>query len=392
MSAMAILTAVRTAAADDTIKIGVLLIDTGPLAGLKDAQTKAVNLAVEQINASGGAAGRKLEPIFVSYSGTPDAAVDAASRAVQKDGALFLTGMTTSSVSPALVARLASLNALFFDDYSQSDAMTGKACNPNYVRVTKSDSMTMKSLDKFLSEKDVKSWDIITVDYASGRDIADKFQKLVKSHGGTIGKVLVTPGGTADFGAKIAQLASAPAEGLYVSVWGSDGINFAKQQAQFGLFDKYKLVLGSNFIIPQVLPSMGQSAAGVYDTLSFVAGQPGPGAKAFVDAYRSKYNGENPAYTAADQYVAIQLMAAAVAKAKSVDIKEVRSVLPGLDASTILGPVQIRAADHQLARPIALVQAAQSNDAAAAYRIDRLYSGSDVLPPIDAACKMTPAN
>ena len=31
-------------------------------------------------------------------------------------------------------------------------------------------------------------------------------------------------------------------------------------------------------------------------------------------------------------------------------------------------------------------------DAAAAYRIDRLYSGSDVLPPIDAACKMTPAN
>ena len=120
--------------ADDTIKIGVLLIDTGPLAGLKETQTKAVNLAIEQINAAGGAAGKKLEPVFITYAGTPDTAVDGATRAVQRDGATFLTGMDTSAVSPALSAKLASLNALMVEVYAQADAMTGKGCNPNYFR------------------------------------------------------------------------------------------------------------------------------------------------------------------------------------------------------------------------------------------------------------------
>ena len=43
-------TAPTVAFAEDTIKIGVLLIDSGPLAGLKETQTKAVNLAIEKLN------------------------------------------------------------------------------------------------------------------------------------------------------------------------------------------------------------------------------------------------------------------------------------------------------------------------------------------------------
>src|SRR5271168_5093996 len=83
----AALLAASAALAEDTIKIGALLIDSGPLAGLKESQTKAINLAIEQINAAGGAAGKKLEPVFITYAGTPDTAVDGATRAVQKDGA-----------------------------------------------------------------------------------------------------------------------------------------------------------------------------------------------------------------------------------------------------------------------------------------------------------------
>ena len=108
----AVATAPTTASANDTVKIGVLLIDSGPLAGLKETQTKAVNLAIEKINAAGGGAGKKLEAVFITYPGTPDTAVDGATRAVQKDGALFITGMDTSSVSPALQAKLPAIEGL----------------------------------------------------------------------------------------------------------------------------------------------------------------------------------------------------------------------------------------------------------------------------------------
>src|SRR5262245_36205870 len=143
--------AVSTAAmAEDTVKIGVLLIDSGPLAGLKETQVKAVNLAVEQINAAGGAAGKKLEAIFISYPGTPDTAVDGATRAVQKDGAMFITGMDTSSVSPALQAKLPALKVLMFEVMANADGLTGKGCSPNYFRVNANDSMTMGSFRESL--------------------------------------------------------------------------------------------------------------------------------------------------------------------------------------------------------------------------------------------------
>src|ERR1700742_2216450 len=132
--ASAALGAASAAYAADTIKIGVLLIDSGPLAGLKETQTKAANLAIEEINAAGGAAGKKLEADFITYPGTPDTAVDGATRAVQKDGAIFITGMDTSAVSPALAAKLPSLNALMVEVFAQADGLTGKNCSANFFR------------------------------------------------------------------------------------------------------------------------------------------------------------------------------------------------------------------------------------------------------------------
>jgi branched-chain amino acid transport system substrate-binding protein len=376
------------ASADDTIKIGVLLIDSGPLAGLKESQTKAVNLAIERINAAGGAAGKKLEADFITYPGTPDTAVDGATRAVQKDGAMFITGMDTSAVSPALSAKLTSLKALMVEVFAQADGLTGKGCSANYFRANVSDSMIMGAVREFLKDQGIKKWDIIAVDYAAGRDAADKFKALVASQGGSIGKTLFAPFGTADFGAKISELGNDPAEGLFVTIFGSDAINLAKQQQQFGLFKKYKMVLGNSFVIPQTLPAQGDAVLGVYQTLGFVPGFPGAQAEAFVKAYKEKYNGELPPYTGADQYTAIQLMAAAIDKAKSTDVDAVRAALAGLKTETVLGSVEVRAADHQTIRPLAINQIVTGPDGKAAYQIKKIEAGPDIIPPVDPACKM----
>jgi branched-chain amino acid transport system substrate-binding protein len=381
-------TAPTVAFAEDTIKIGVLLIDSGPLAGLKDSQTKAVNLAIERINAAGGAAGKKLEADFITYPGTPDTAVDGATRAVQKNGALFLTGMDTSAVSPALAAKLPSLKALMVEVFAQADGLTGKGCSANYFRANVSDSIIMGAVREFLKDKGVKKWDIIAVDYAAGRDAADKFKTLISSQGGSIGKTLFVPSGTADFGAKISELGNDPSEGLFVTIFGSDAINLAKQQQQFGLFKKYKMVLGNSFVIPQTLPAQGDAVLGVYQTLGFVPGFPGAQAEAFVKAYKEKYNGELPPYTGADQYTAIQLMAAAVDKAKSTDIDAVRAALAGLKTDTVLGTVEVRAADHQTIRPLAVNQIVSGPDGKVTYEIKKIEAGPDIIPPVDPACKM----
>src|SRR5579875_921918 len=225
------LTTAPPAYAQDTVKIGVLLIDNGPLAGLKETQIKAVNLAIEQINAAGGAAGRKLEADFITYPGTPDTAIDGATRAVQKDGALFITGMDTSAISLALEAKLSALNALMVEVYAQADGLTGKSCSANFFRANVNDSMIVNADREYLKGSPIKTWDIIAVDYSSGRDAAAKFKAMIAAQGGSVRKVLFAPFGTADFGTKISELGNTPAEGLYVTIFGSDAINLAKQQA-----------------------------------------------------------------------------------------------------------------------------------------------------------------
>jgi branched-chain amino acid transport system substrate-binding protein len=381
-------TAPIVASAEDTIKIGVLLIDSGPLAGLKDTQVKAVNLAIEQINAAGGALGKKLEADFVSYPGTPDTAVDGATRAVQKDGATFLTGMDTSAVTPALQAKLPALKALMVEVMANSDTLTGKGCSPNYFRVNANDSIIMGTVREFLKEQSVKKWDIIAVDYAAGRDSAEKFKALIASQGGSIGKVLFAPSGTPDFGAKISELGAEPADGLFVTIFGSDAINLSKQQQQFGLFKKYKMVLGNSFVIPQTLPAQGDAVLGVYQTIGFVPGFPGPQAEAFVKVYKEKYNGELPPYTGADQYAAIQLIAAAIKKANSTEIDAVRAALSGLKVDTALGDVEIRPGDHQAVRRMAISQIVTGPDGKPAYQIKKIEPGPAIVPPVDPACKM----
>ncbi|MBK5650896.1 MAG: ABC transporter substrate-binding protein, partial [Rhizobium sp.] len=385
----AIALAVGSAAlAEDTVKIGVLLIDSGPLAGLKDTQVKAVNLAIEQINAAGGAAGKKLEATFISYPGTPDTAVDGATRAVQKDGAMFITGMDTSAVTPALQAKLPTLKAIMLEVMANADGLTGKNCTPNYFRVNANDSMIMGTFREFLKDQGIKKWDIIAVDYAAGRDSADKFKALVTSQGGTIGKTLFSTNGTPDFGAKISELGADPAEGLFVTIFGSDAINLAKQQHQFGLFKKYKMVLGNSFVIPQTLPAQGETVLGVYQNIGFVAGFPGAQAEAFVKAYKEKYNGELPPYTSADQYAAIQLIAAGLQKANSTDINTVRAALSGLKTETVLGDVEIRAGDHQTARRMAISQIVMGPEGKPTYQIKKIEPGADIIAPVDPACKM----
>jgi branched-chain amino acid transport system substrate-binding protein len=141
-------------------------------------------------------------------------------------------------------------------------------------------------------------------------------------------------------------------------------------------------------VIPQTLPAQGDAVLGVYQTIGFVPGFPGAQPEAFVKAYKEKYNGELPPYTGADQYAAIQLIAAAIKKANSTEIDAVRAALSGLKVDTALGDVEIRPGDHQAVRRMAISQIVTGPDGKPAYQIKKIEPGPDIVPPIDPACKM----
>ena len=60
-----------------------------------------------------------------------------------------------------------------------------------------------------------------------------------------------------------------------VTLYMSDGNSFAKQQKQFGLFDKYKTVVGNGFATDFQLEAQGDSVLNVVNNLSYHYTMPG---------------------------------------------------------------------------------------------------------------------
>lgn len=385
-SALAVMAAQAVQAAD-TVKIGALMIDSGPLAAFYQFSTKGLETAVAEVNAAGGVNGKPLELISVTYAGTPDAALQAITRLLKTDKVSAITGMIPTGVSLAVSGRASALDTIIMDPLSAS----GTRCNKNFFRIKASDKMQAASYDAYLKTIGIASWDVIAGDATSGHDNATSFANSVQGAGGTVQKQVFTPIPNADFGTYITQLSEAPAEGLMTIIYGTDGVNLSRQQQQFGLFSKYKVVLGNNYAVPAVLEAMGDSAEGVVQNLVYIPAAEAEGQVSFADAFR-KQAGFAPDDVAFDMYSAVRFLAAGMNKAGNEKAADVSNALEGLVIDTALGPAEMRAADHQMARPMFFAKAvklAQPVDGKTmGYEIQQRIEPQDYMPDPSADCKM----
>jgi branched-chain amino acid transport system substrate-binding protein len=375
------------AQAQFTIKLGVVNIDTGPFAVSGAYIQDGAAFAVESLNAKGGALGRKYELVTQNHVGTPAAAIVAATRLVEQQGVSFFTGLNPSNTSLAIAAKMANLNALFLDATAASDDLTGKNCSANYFRIGTNDSMVMNGLRAQLKQSGIKSWDLLMADYAVGHDFAKQFTALVNDGGGTVRKTMFSAMATNDLGSVITQLVANPAEGLALLYPGSAGITLSKQQQAFGLYGKYKSVLSAYTVNEILIGGQGDTTAGVWSTQSYFKDIAGEKNAAFVKAFEQRFQ-RKPTYLDADAYLSFELLHAAILKANSTDVAAVRAALKGLKANTVVGDVEMRATDHQLQRPLVLVQAEKVADGKGEIRMRSMIPAAQVAGPVSVDCKM----
>lgn len=384
---VAVLLGAGPALAQETVKVGALLIDTGPLAAFHQYSTRGLEVGVAAVNAAGGVNGKQLELVPITYSGTPEAALQAVTRLARTDKVAAVTGMTPTAVSLAISGRARALDTVILDPLS----VAGKRCNSNFFRIKASDTMLTASYDSYLAQSDVDSWDIIAGDSTSGHDNAETFTASVEANGGKVNKQLFVPVPNPDFGTYITQLNSAPSKGLMAVIYGTDAVTFSKQQQQFGLSGKYDLILGNNYAVPAVLEAMGESAAGVVQNMVYLPAAEGDGPRAFADAFKARA-GYEPDDVAFDMFMSIQFLAAAMNKAGAEDATSVSAALKGLQIDSPLGPVEMRAEDHQMVRPMIFAEAvklAEPRDGRImGYEIKTIIPAADYMPAPSADCVM----
>jgi branched-chain amino acid transport system substrate-binding protein len=307
-----------------------------------------MQLAQDEINAKGGVLGGKLEIIFRDDGATPSDAVRVAEELLTRENVAFLAGTFLSNVGLAVADFANQKRTLFIATEPLTDAITMSAGNRYTFRIRPSTYMQTKMLVEAVKGKGVKKWAIVAPNYEYGQSAAANFKKLIKAatpDAEIVGEQFPALG-KIDAGATVAALENLKPDGIFNVLFGADLTTFVREGNTRGLFEK-RIVASLLTGEPEYLLPLGEEAPEGW----IVTGYPwdqinDPAHKAFVDAYRAKFN-DTPRLGSFLGYSVGYMMRDLIAKAGSSDTEKLLATLPDFKFASVAGSITIRALDHQ---------------------------------------------
>jgi branched-chain amino acid transport system substrate-binding protein len=333
----------------ESLKIGVPTALTGTYAGLGNEVVRAVEFAAAEANAKGGIAGGKVEIKMLDTEAKPDTARKQAEK-LALDGYNVLTGTIASGEGLAMAPMLERWNAIYVSTINKSDKLTGDSCVPRLFRVNHQDAQDAAVVRPWLETRKEGKWAILAADVAWGRDSGRSFSEAAKANQRQVVAEIYSPFGSNDYAPFIQQIKTSGAEGLWIALAGRDALNFATQAKQYGLLDNV-LVAGVSFVTDSNVRALGDISKGIWGIINYSSTLDSPENKAFVAAWKARYNGDEPANFEGETYLGMQAIFQAVERAGSVEPLAVAKAMSGGTFDTILGKLQVRPEDHQIVAP-----------------------------------------
>lgn len=290
----------------------------------------AAELAAEEINATGGVAGRRLELVIRDDYADPDSAVFVANDLYDSEisaviGHLF-SGMTLAA-SPVYNGGSDPLPAI-----SPSSSSPDLSTAGDYTfRVCPSDLEHGSALAHWAYQRlRLRRGAVLYLNDQYGRGIRQTFVREFIRLGGQLESIDPYLGSTPDVGAYLDRLArSRRAEFLLVAGNRSEGEEIIRQARRRGLDIP---VLGGDGL--EGIHESGALAEGVYLSSAYFPNLSTEGNLRFVEAYRRRYpNAGIPNQPAAAAYDAVYLLRDVIARAGS-DRADVRRALAGVGSAT----------------------------------------------------------
>ena len=387
----------------DTIFIGAAVPRTGTYAVQGEDELKGWELAVEHINeghplikkistkTKKGVLGKQLKLLVADSAAKPNEAVQAEQRFISENKIMLMTGSTSSAVAVALNKLAQREKVLYVTGISGSNDTTGKDCvrygfRQNFYGQTAAAGIGPVLLKAYGKNKKAA---FMTPDYTYGHTVTKSMNDYLSKNGGwTMVTNQVSPLGAPDFSSYLLNVANSGADVLVNVNWGHDAVLSIQQAKQFGILDKMKLV------IPYQIPFLaretgGNLLAGVYAATDFwwTLEDKYPLAKMFVEAFEKKY-GYKPEWGANNSYMSFALWAEAVEHAGSFYPPDViKSFEAGRKLQSTVGEVYFRKEDHQLVRPVIIVQGKKASDMRNKedyWTVDEILPGAPLMQAPDA--------
>jgi branched-chain amino acid transport system substrate-binding protein len=307
-----------------------------------------MELALEEINAAGGLAGKKLELVIRDDGGTPGDAVRAAEELIAREKVNVLMGTFASNVGLAVASLANQRKILFLAAEPLTDKIVWENGNRYTFRLRPSTYMQVAMLVPQAAKLKKQRWAIVYPNYEYGQSATASFKKLLAQAQPGVEFVAeqAPPLGKMDAGAVVQALAEAKPDAIFSSLFATDLQKFVREGNTRGLFRDTPVV---NLLAgePEYLdPLKDETPQGWWVTGYPWSAIDTPEHRKFRDAYQKRWK-DYPRQGSVVGYSAVYAVANAIRKAGSADTEKLVDALKGLEMQTPFGPIVWRALDHQ---------------------------------------------
>ena len=315
------------AQAKDTIKIGVL----APLSGsYEDAGVDIVNgakLAVEQINASGGVLGKKLELMPQDDACNPDVAAKAASQ-MAAAGAVAVDGGYCSSAALPELRVLHDERIPYVLDASAFPDLTQHGWQNAFRTIGQTDSQGALVANLLKTALHVKRAAVMNDGTTYSQGLARSTVAALKAEGVEVVYDNAISPGQQDYRDVVKAVDDLKPDVLYYTGYYTEAAVLAKDLR--ALKSGIKYFMGNGTADRSLIDKGGEAVEGMIVTTSplpqFLNH---PRAREFVKAYRKAYQREPGPYSVYE-YDAVGVTAQAIREAKSAKPEDIAEALHGL--------------------------------------------------------------
>lgn len=356
--------AADTAVAEETIKIGVLHSLSGTMAISEVSLKDVIEMAVEEINASGGVLGKKIEPVIVDPASDWDLFAEKSKELILDKKVAAVFGCWTSVSRKSVLPVFEEHNSLLFYPVQYE----GEECSANviYSGATPNQQL-IPAAEYLMSEKGggYKKFYLLGTDYVFPRTANKILKAFLLSKGVPKANIIeeYTPFHHQDYQTIVSKIKKFAAGGkacVLSTINGDSNVPFYKEFANQGLTAGICPIMAFSVAEDELRSMDTEFLVGHLAAWNYYQSLDSPENKKFVSAFKAfcEKKGlpggkdrvtDDPICWA---YTDVYLWKNAVEKAGTIEIEKMRPALYGLEWMSPGGLVKMSPRNHHLAKPV----------------------------------------
>ncbi len=311
----------RTAlAADEPLRVGSILSVTGPAAFLGEDMKAGLQLAVDEINASGGIGGRKIAWTFYDAESQTQKALSETRRLISQDKVqVIVSGGNMSGIALAMAPMAEAAKVPFISSEGALQIVTPVADRKWVFKSTVDDEDVLDRIADYCEKKKIKKVALLADSSGFGQGATTQMKKVGPRRGLDVIYESFGPADT-DMLPQLTRIRDSGAQAVICWTVTPAGVVFIKQAAQLGL-DKRTLIHSYGFVSARYMTLAGDAAKSILlASLKFPVADQLPdkdplktGILRLFAAYKQKFN-RAPSLYAAESYDAAMLAKQALEK------------------------------------------------------------------------------